>query len=115
MSVGVYCTMCCWRQGYVNNMSQDAARYSPFPFLREASSVKVCESAAQQACVGLAEQQQKKQSQRKCVEKEDECFSPNEQDMKSGCSVAMATPARQLAFFIEGCTLTSDQGAQNCK
>lgn len=71
MSVGVYCTMCCMRQGYVSNMSQAAPRYAPFLLLCEASSVKVRESAAQQAVVWIGRTTtKKKQSQRKCVEKE---------------------------------------------
>lgn len=76
MSVGVCCTMCCMRQGNVNNMSQAAYRYAPFQLFRRASSVKVCESAAQRAVVRIGrmkrkrKKKKKKQSQRKCVEKE---------------------------------------------
>lgn len=68
---------------------------------------------------GLDWQSEKKKNNRRenVWKKNDECFSPNEQDTKLGCSVAMATPARQLAFFVGGCAIIFDEqsGAHNCK
>lgn len=54
----------------------------------------------------LAEQQPKKKNNRRenVWKKKDECFSPNEQDTKPGCSVAMATPIslfhRRLCYHL---------------
>lgn len=66
---------------------------------------------------GLAEWKKKNNRRENVWKKNDECFSPNEQDTKLGCSVAMATPARQLAFFVGGCAIIFDEqsGAHNCK
>lgn len=103
MSVGVCGTMRCMRRGDANNMSQAAYRYAPFPaffFPVKLLNVKVCASAAQRAVVWIGRVKKKKNNRRENVwKKNDERFSPNEQDTKLGCSVAMATPARQLAFF----------------
>lgn len=100
-------------------MSQAAYRYAPFQLFRQASYAKVCKSAAQRAvvCIGRVGKKKKNNRRENVWKKNDECFSPNEQDTKLGCSVAMATPARQLAFFVGGCAIIFDEqsGAHNCK
>lgn len=93
-------TMCCMRQGYVNNMSQAAPRYVLLLLLCEAVAVNVCESAAQRAVVWIGRTKQKNNCRENMQKRKDECFSLNKQDTKPGCSVAIATPARQLAFFL---------------
>lgn len=59
---------------------------------------------------GLDWQNKREKITEKMCGKKDECFfPPNEQDKKPGCSVAMATPARQLASFVEGCAIIFDK------
>lgn len=88
------------REQYVTGCSS----LRSFPFFCE----RVREHSSTVRGLDWQNDNKKKQLQRKCVKKES-VFSPNEQGTKPGCSVAIATPARQLAFFVEGCAIIFDE------